>query len=326
MKINDEIELIDSSEYEESVDNAFGHLPSIARPLAQLAKSSFSKIEKLLLTEPALVELVHNNMPDFAVQAILTDEQKAQLAKGTLRLMTKKDGTLTANLVNPKTGKIVSTVSLQKIKLTPDLMQAVTNYSTQMQLAQISEQIEYIQTAVEEIHQGQEYDRLATAYSCQQKMLQAVSLKDKKLRNIALLQVAQYAEDSRNLLMLSQKNNVKFIAEQPESFWGKLLSGDKPKKINERMNEIRESLCAVNMVSFVEAIAYQEMNEPETAKLCLEYYGDFIKKTFIDVPKLLERLDLIDESPRNYWSTALPDIQTRIQTLPTLRCVAELGE
>lgn len=48
---------------------------------AQLAKSSFSKIEKLLLTEPALVELVHNNMPDFAVQAILTDEQKAQLAK-----------------------------------------------------------------------------------------------------------------------------------------------------------------------------------------------------------------------------------------------------
>lgn len=40
-----------------------------------------------------------------------------RLADGALKLMTKKDGTLMANLVNPETNKIVSTVSLQSTDL-----------------------------------------------------------------------------------------------------------------------------------------------------------------------------------------------------------------
>ena len=47
----------------------------------------------------------------------------------------------------------------------------MTSYATQIQMAQIAEKIQLIQVAVEEIRQGQEYDRLATAYSCQQKLL-----------------------------------------------------------------------------------------------------------------------------------------------------------
>ena len=93
---------------------------------------------------------------------------------------------------------------------------------------------------------GQEYDRLATAYSCQQKLLQAMDIKSRKLRTMALIQLVQSAEDSRNLLMLSQKRNVEFIMSQPEGIIQKILSGAKPEKINSRMNEIRESLCAVN--------------------------------------------------------------------------------
>ena len=82
-------------------------------------------------------------------------------------------------------------------------------------------------------------------------------------------EVVSDAEDSRNLLMQSQSANAVFIKDQPESFWGKVLSGATPDKINTRMNELRESLCAVNMVSLAEAIAYQEMGETEAAKLSL---------------------------------------------------------
>lgn len=74
-----------------------------------------------------------------------------------------------ANLVNPKTKKIVSTVSLEKIKTTPELSKAMTNYLIQIQMAQIDEQVQLVQVAVEEVRQGQEYDRLATVYSCEQK-------------------------------------------------------------------------------------------------------------------------------------------------------------
>ena len=75
------------------------------------------------------------------------------------------------------------------------------------------------------------------------------------------MRIASDAEDSRNLLMQSQNANLTFIKEQPESFWGKLISGANPEKISLRMNEIRESLSAVNMVSLAEAMAYQELGE-----------------------------------------------------------------
>ena len=93
-------------------------------------------------------------IPEEAYQVILTDEQKTKIASGALKLMTKKDGSLMANLINPETKKIVSTVSLGKVKLSPELSQAMTNYATQMQMAQIAEQIQFVQVAVEEVRQG----------------------------------------------------------------------------------------------------------------------------------------------------------------------------
>ena len=312
----DDIEVVDTSEYSGEIIEQFSTVPDVAKPLLKDAKATFKKIEQMLYSAPAIVNLVKANIPDVTLQAVLTDEQKQQIAKGALKLMTKKDGSLMANLVNPETKKIVATIPLKDVKMAPEVTQAMTNYATQMQMAQIAEQIQIVQLAVEEVRMGQEYDRLATAYSCQQKLLQAMEIKNPELRAMALIQIASDAEDSRNLLMLSQKTNVGFITDQPESFFGKIIGGATPEKINSRMNEIRESLCAVNMVSLAEAIAYQELGEDSAARRSLAYYGEFVQKTYLAVPGLVERLDLIDPSPENYWSRTLPDIEKRIQALP----------
>lgn len=210
----------------------------------------------------------------------------------------------------------VATIPLKSVQMTPEMTQAMTSFSAQMQMAQIAEQIQAVQLAVEEVRIGQEYDRLATAYSCQQKLLQAMEIKNPELKAMALMQLASAAEDSRNLLMLSQKTNVEFITSQPENFFQKILSGASTDKINGRMSEIRESLCAVNMVSFAEALAYQELGEHEAARKSLTYYSNFIEDTYLSVPELVERLDLIDPSPENYWSKTLPDISKKVQALP----------
>lgn len=312
----DDIEVVDTSEYSGEIVEQFSTVPDVAKPLLKDAKATFKKIEQMLYSAPAIVNLVKANIPDVTLQAVLTDEQKQQIAKGALKLMTKKDGSLMANLVNPETKKIVATIPLKNVKMAPEVTQAMTNYATQMQMAQIAEQIQIVQLAVEEVRMGQEYDRLATAYSCQQKLLQAMEIKNPELRAMALIQIASDAEDSRNLLMLSQKTNVGFITDQPESFFGKIIGGATPEKINSRMNEIRESLCAVNMVSLAEVIAYQELGEDSAARRSLAYYGEFVQKTYLAVPGLVERLDLIDPSPENYWSRTLPDIEKRIQALP----------
>lgn len=315
---HEDVEIIDAPEYREELTEHFGQVPEVAKPLLKGAKTAFSKIEKALYTAPAFINAVKAAVPDVTLQAVLTDEEKQQIAKGALKLMTKKDGSLMANLINPETKKIVTTIPLKSVQMDPEMTQAMTCFSTQMQMAQIAEEIQAVQLAVEEVRMGQEYDRLATAYSCQQKLLQAMEIKNPELKAMALMQLAAAAEDSRNLLMLSQKSNVEFIKDQPENFIQKILSGAKPEKINGRMSEIRESLCAVNMVSFAEAMAYQELGEQEAARKSFTYYAGFIEDTYTSVPGLVQRLDLIDPAPENYWSKTLPDISEKIKALPSV--------
>ena len=314
----EDVEIIDASEYKEELSQHFGQVPEVAKPLLKEANAIFSKIEKALYSAPAFINAVKAAIPDMTLQAVLTDEQKQQIAKGALKLMTKKDGSLMANLINPETKKIVTTIPLKSVQMAPEMTQAMTSFSNQMQMAQIAEQIQAVQVAVEEVRMGQEYDRLATAYSCQQKLLQALEIKNPELKAMALMQLASAAEDSRNLLMLSQKSNVEFIMDQPENFIQKILSGSSPEKINSRMSEIRESLCAVNMVSLAEAMAYQELGEHEAARKSLTYYAGFIEKTYTSVPGVVERLDMIDPAPENYWSKQLPAISDKIKALPDM--------
>ena len=122
--------------------------------------------------------------------------------------------------------------------------------------------------------------------------------------------------------MLSQKTHAAFLQSQPESIWGKLISGSTPEKIHAKLNELRDNLAAVNMVSLVEAMAYQELGETEAAQLSLQYYADYIQKTYIDSKGFVERLDMIDPSPKLYWSETLPEIAKQIQALP--HCTGQL--
>lgn len=312
----EDVEIINNEEFSYDVSEYFSDISDVGQPLLKSVKTSLSNIEKMLYSTPAFINLIKSSVPKETFQAVLTDEQNRKLAEGTLKLMTRKDGSLMANLVNPKTKKIVSTISLEKTNLTPEISQAMTNYITQMQLAQIAEQIQIIQISVEEVRKGQEYDRLASAYSCKQKLLQAMVMKNQKLKELALMRIASDSEDSRNLLMLSQSTALEFVKNQPESNLGKLLSKTNFDKTDDRINEIRENLYAVNMVSFVEAMAYFEMGEVEAAQESLQYYAEYIQKTYLDIEGLVQRLDMLDSSPENYWLKTLPNIKKKIMELP----------
>ena len=310
-------EVIESEEYREDVTYYFSKMPEVARSLIKGAKESFSQIEKALYFAPAFIDLIKSCVPKHTLQAVLTDEQKTKIASGALKLLTKKDGSLMANLIDPKTNKIVSTIKLESVKLTPDLTQQMANFSTQMQLAKIAEEIQCVHKIIEEVRQGQEYDRLATAYSCQQKLLQAMKITNPELKKMALLRIASDAEDSRNLLMQSQSASLKYIKDQPESMIKKFLKGAAPDKIDQKMNEIRENLSAVNLVSLVEAVSFHELGETSAACQSLQYYADFIEKAYL-TDGFVERLDLIDSRDSD-WVGTLQDIKNEVYGLPYMK-------
>ena len=294
----------------------FKKIPNIAQPLIDAAQKNLKNIEQMLYSAPAFVNLLKSMIPKEELMAVLTDEQKAKIAEGALKIMTRKDdGALLATLVDSK-GKVRFHIPLKEIKGFPELSNALTSYAMQMQLVQIIEQIQTVQQAIEDVRKGQENDRLATAYSCKQKLLQAMVIKNPQLKTMALLRIISDAEDSRNLLMQSQNANIAFIQNQPESFFGKLISGAEPEKINLTINEIRENLCAVNLVSLAEVIAYQQLDEFEAAQISLQYYADYIKQTYLNKKGLVERLDMLDPSPQKYWSQTLPSIEKNIKALP----------
>lgn len=310
-------EVIESEEYREDVTYYFSKMPEVARSLIKGAKESFSQIEKALYFAPAFIDLIKSCVPKHTLQAVLTDEQKTKIASGALKLLTKKDGSLMANLIDPKTNKIVSTIKLESVKLTPDLTQQMANFSTQMQLAKIAEEIQCVHKIIEEVRQGQEYDRLATAYSCQQKLLQAMKITNPELKKMALLRIASDAEDSRNLLMQSQSASLKYIKDQPESMIKKFIKGAAPDKIDQKMNEIRENLSAVNLVSLVEAVSFHELGETSAACQSLQYYADFIEKAYL-TDGFVERLDLIDSCDSD-WVGTLQDIKNEVYGLPYMK-------
>ena len=109
----EDVEVIDASEYKEELSEHFEQVPEVAKTLLKEAKTAFSKIEKALYIAPTFINAVKAAIPDVTLQAVLTDEQKQQIAKGALKLMTKKDGSLMANLINPETKKIVTTIPLK---------------------------------------------------------------------------------------------------------------------------------------------------------------------------------------------------------------------
>mgnify|MGYP003291467999 CR=1 FL=1 len=101
-----DVEIIDVADYCEDVYDCYEIVPEVANSLLKRAKDGMKKIEKILYSMPAFITAVRAAIPEESFQAVLSTVQKEQLAKGALKLMTQKDGSLMANLIDPKTKKL----------------------------------------------------------------------------------------------------------------------------------------------------------------------------------------------------------------------------
>lgn len=86
----DDIEIVNASEYSEDLTEYFNDMPEVARPLLKGAKEVFSKIEQMLYSAPAFINLVKASIPEQTFQAILTDDQKSQNCKWCIEVDDKE--------------------------------------------------------------------------------------------------------------------------------------------------------------------------------------------------------------------------------------------
>lgn len=310
----DDYRVINTKEYN-LIESFFVQLPDIAHPLIIDAEQDIKNIENMLYKSPAMIRAIKAIVPDEILVAILSDAQKMEIAKGALEVMCKKDGSLMAVLRDPNNKKIVENLNLQKINFTPEIANAMNDLSSQIQMAQLASEVHHLQIAVERVQRGQDCDRLATAYSLQEKYKLACSIKDPELKKDALLRITMDAEDCRNRLMLNQSSEIKVLLEQPEELWKKFFSSIRTKDNDNILLNVRSSMLALNMASVVEALSYLELGEKDNAILSLEYYADFMDKTYSNKKALL-RLDGLDPAEEKFWSVYLPRIKKSILSLP----------
>lgn len=274
----------------------------------------FDQIHDTLCALPAFLEVVERLVPVEEWVAVFTDEQKKELAKGALKMMAKKDGDIIGVLVNPKTHEIVANVPLKQVERIKDINPAMNDFMVQMQLANLAQEMKEVHRVVSRIQQGLEFDRLASAYSNERKLKYARQIQNKELQTQALLMIAHSAEDSRSRLMLGMKENIDFIMHQPENEFIKLFATN-PKEINDRMNEIRSRVVAINQDSMTEAAAYWALGEKQAALNTIENYRMFLEDSELTKGEVLNRLDVVDPNPENYWTKQFPIIQDTVHKI-----------
>lgn len=274
----------------------------------------FDQIHDTLCALPAFLEVVERLVPVEEWVAVFTDEQKKELAKGALKMMAKKDGDIIGVLVNPKTHEIVANVPLKQVERIKDINPAMNDFMVQMQLANLAQEMKEVHRVVSRIQQGLEFDRLASAYSNERKLKYARQIQNKELQTQALLMIAHSAEDSRSRLMLGMKEDIQFIMGQPENEFIKLFTIN-PTEINNRMNEIRSRVVAINQDSMTEATAYWALGEKQAALNTIENYRMFLEDSELTNGEVLNRLDVVDPNPENYWTKQFPIIQDTVHKI-----------
>ena len=285
------------------------------KDLLEDADSNLNKIRDGLYSMPGFIYYLKAHIPEKHLEAVLTKEQNRKLLDGSLELLRRKSGEILAEVRDPESKKIVGKLNLKEVDLTPELAQARALYAMQMQMAQISKDINAMAEAIEEVRQGQQDDRIAIANACKQKLIQARYIKNPSLREKLYLQVISDAENSRNQLMLNQMTTIKFIENIPKSGWQKLISNPDTKEVDEKLNYLMDGLNTINMVSLVAIMAYYELGEREAALASFGYFRDFIKEVYFKTPNLVERLDNLDKSTNNIWKDKIIKINSNILEL-----------
>lgn len=310
------------TDFRSDIDGFFTNDSKIVNSVLRNAGRLLCNLEKYLYTAPAMINLVKASIPVSAYQAVFTSDQLNRLAQGSIKLMSDRNGRTLAKLVDAKTHRIISNVELKEVDFTPDISQALTGFALQMQIMMLSEKLDAIQETTKNIFQGQENDRLALAEACRDNLEEALAMNDETLRKTRLVAIANDINIGRKQLFKSQEQIISKILRFKGSFISNLLSwGGRTKTIDEEIGKLRTNLSATVGVSMVAGIAYEELNEMDSARKSFQKLSDFMEATYLSRPGFVDKLDLLDPYPDNFWSTQLVPVINQINKLPDGRTI-----
>ncbi len=254
-------------------------------PLSQEDNSKIarflSKYENLKVVAPGIAGTIEAAF-SRKTQLVADINQFTQelINKGELTFAFDKAGNILPQLKNGETKKISELIRLKEVSSNPMLGSAVNNLSNQAALAQILDELEMIEERIANIQKEMQEDRLAMADSAWDKVLQARSISDYRLRTVAIQNAINSATDAKRVLMRN------FTI----SFSAALKSRNSKEKERNAQNAAKDLVALTNCVR-IECDGYVFIGEYNASKECLTAFLRFIKENKLNDRNTLVKLN-----------------------------------
>ena len=217
-----------------------------------------------------LVEKSDNDNVEYVAK--LSEVAKEKLKSGEWSYgIRKKTGETYAVLKDTETGKIKSSVTLEK-RAVKDLGNLPELSAIQGQLASISEQIESLNELVIRVEQGQYNDRFSGFFSARQLIVEALATRNEQLK--------------KDLLLSAIKENNNTIAKLMMSIYTDSLAFTNLKTKQTDANRInillQQSISYLSSAMQLNVVAYTVLEEHESVIAVLSNYKAFTEQTLLE--------------------------------------------
>lgn len=232
-------------------NNLFAHIPE-----AKLLKK--------------LVEKNDNDNVEYIAK--LSEVAKEKLKSGEWSYgIRKKTGETYAVLKDTETGKIKSSVTLEK-RAVKDLGNLPELSAIQGQLASISEQIESLNELVIRVEQGQYNDRFSGFFSARQLIVEALATRNEQLKKELLLSAIKENNNTIAKLMMSiYTDSLDFINRDT-----------KPRDAKRINTLLQQSISYLSSAMQLNVVAYTVLEEHESVIAVLSNYKAFTEQILLE--------------------------------------------
>lgn len=254
-----------------------------------------------------LVEKNDNDNVEYVAK--LSEVAKEKLKSGEWSYgIRKKTGETYAVLKDTETGKIKSSVTLEK-RAVKDLGNLPELSAIQGQLASISEQIESLNELVIRVEQGQYNDRFSGFFSARQLIVEALATRNEQLKKQLLLSAIKENNNTIAKLMMS-------IYTDSIDFTNLKTKQTDAKRINILL---QQSISYLSSAMQLNVVAYTVLEEHESVIAVLSNYKAFTEQTLLepkyDGKSLAWKIDNFTKGNSNTFINLTQSISENINTL-----------
>lgn len=263
----------------------------------QKAESMIEKIYKEVMSDASIVtQLQQSTKKGFRLVVDATEDTLNAIEKGQIKLSMDKSGRTFAQ-VRRTDGKYGSKLPIKRETfgkgIDPvQMANAMQMKALQKQIKDISDQIYFIDSGVQEILQGQQNDRIGLYYSGVSLFLESRNISDTEMRKMVVAQALKALSDSTFQLTLKIQSDINYLANKEyEEAKGKK---SRESLISSRMDEINQSFAFIHQATMLKAGTYCEIGEYTAMASVLDEYSYFIKNTIQENVSLLAQCDIKD--------------------------------